>query len=364
MAEQSVTIFGATGYTGRLCARAALDGGLRVRLAGRRQDALAALAAGLGGAVEIAVADAREPATLRALADSTDVLVTTAGPYAAAGRGRAVLEAALAAGTHYLDVAAEPAFLDWAYDQGGRAAAAGTVICPGFGVVGAAGELLAALAAEEVAGAVRDVRIGYLARRMLPTAGSIRSVLDVAEHGGVALAGGRLVSEPPLADDWTLPFPPPLGPQPGLSFPAADVVAVGRSLGATGARAYAAVPDLPGLAGSARRSGRALAALARSPARSLALRVADRLPAGPAAAGRAAARLAVVVEVSGARGSARAWCRFRDVYATTARIVVASCHRLLKGGIEPGARTPSQVAGEAGGFLAEVGARWERLPPV
>jgi short subunit dehydrogenase-like uncharacterized protein len=157
MAGALVTILGATGYTGRLCARRAIDADLRVRLAGRRQDALGALAGELGGDVEVAVVDVGDEQALRALAASTEVLVTTVGPYARLGRP--VLEAALAAGCDYLDVSGEVEFLDWAYAQDGRAAGAGVVLCPGFGFDGSPGELLAALAAEELGEGVRDVRV-------------------------------------------------------------------------------------------------------------------------------------------------------------------------------------------------------------
>lgn len=378
MAEQLVTIFGATGYTGRLCAAEAVRAGLGVRLAGRRQDALAALARELGGDIETAVADAHDPDALRALAETTDVLVTTVGPYdepgapgahasddePVAGPGRPVLEAALAGGAHYLDVSGEAVFLDWAYAQHERAADAGLVMAPGFGFDGAPGELLAALAAEELRGGVRDVRVGYLVAHGAATLGTARTMARIAQRGGLALEAGMLVREPPLTRSWTLPFPEPLGPRPGLSVPAPEVVMVGRSLGATAARVYIAAPALPGVSLAAGAVGRAAQVAARTPLWSSVRWLADRLPEGPSATRRRRARCAVVVEVAGGRGTARAWCRMSDVYATTAKIVVAALHRILMGGIEPGARTPSQVAGDAEGFLDDIGARWDRLPPA
>lgn len=358
--EELVTIYGATGYTGRLCARAAVEAGLRVRLAGRRQDALAELAAELGGDIEIAVADAADAEALRALAATTAVLVTTVGPYE--DLGRAVLNAAIDGGAHYVDISGEASFLEWAYDQSERAAAAGIVLCPGFGFDGVPGELLAALAAVDLGGAVREARVGYLVRGGRVSAGTARSAAEIASRGGLALVGGRLVAEAPLSSSWSLPFPPPLGARPGVSVPGPEVVTLGRSLGVVDARTYFAVVDLPGATAGAGLFGRVVSLAAQSPLWNAVRAGTQWLPEGPTEERRAKTRCAVVAEVTGADRSARAWLRLTDLYGATASIVVATVRRLLMGGIEPGARTPSQLAGNPILFLDEIGADWERLP--
>jgi short subunit dehydrogenase-like uncharacterized protein len=58
-------------------------------------------------------ADVGDQASLRELANSTRVLVSTVGPYAVHGRG--VVGACAAAGTDYLDLTGEPEFVDWTY---------------------------------------------------------------------------------------------------------------------------------------------------------------------------------------------------------------------------------------------------------
>jgi len=63
-----IVLYGATGYIGRLTARAMVAGGIRPVLAGRNRDRLAALAASLsqqaGAQLETAVAGAAERALM------------------------------------------------------------------------------------------------------------------------------------------------------------------------------------------------------------------------------------------------------------------------------------------------------------
>jgi short subunit dehydrogenase-like uncharacterized protein len=116
-----VVVFGATGFVGRLVAaylvRARPDG-VRIGLAGRSEERLAALREGLGeGAADwpLIRADLSEPASLAELARSTRVVATTAGPYAP--RGLPLVEACVAARTHYADLAGEVLFIRESIDR-------------------------------------------------------------------------------------------------------------------------------------------------------------------------------------------------------------------------------------------------------
>jgi short subunit dehydrogenase-like uncharacterized protein len=116
-----IVVFGATGYTGDLTARALVDRGARPVLAARDAERVSRLAAELGG-LETAVADVAQPATLRDLVERGDVLVSTVGPFSRLG-GPAV-EAAIAAGAHYLDSTGEGAFIRTVFERHGPAAEA------------------------------------------------------------------------------------------------------------------------------------------------------------------------------------------------------------------------------------------------
>jgi short subunit dehydrogenase-like uncharacterized protein len=154
-----IVLFGATGYTGELTARAMVERGMKPVLAARRVDALDALADELGG-LETAVADVGHPATVNALVERGDVLLSTVGPFAR--WGTPALETAIATGAHYLDSTGEPPFIRRAFEQAGpRAAAAGSLMLTACGYDWVPGNLAGALALREAGDAARGVRIGY-----------------------------------------------------------------------------------------------------------------------------------------------------------------------------------------------------------
>src|ERR1700759_5134483 len=102
-----IVLFGATGYTGDLTARALVKRGVRPVLAGRSANKLAQLSAELGG-LEYALADVTDPASVAAVVEQGDVLVSTVGPFDR--YGQAALAAVVAKGAHYLDSNGEPPF--------------------------------------------------------------------------------------------------------------------------------------------------------------------------------------------------------------------------------------------------------------
>ena len=114
--EHDVVLFGATGFTGALTAEylaARAGGGLRWALAGRNRGKLEALAQRLGVEVPLLHADVTDPASLRAVADATRVVITTVGPYVT--YGEPLVAACAAAGTDYVDLTGEPEFVDRMY---------------------------------------------------------------------------------------------------------------------------------------------------------------------------------------------------------------------------------------------------------
>jgi short subunit dehydrogenase-like uncharacterized protein len=111
--EFDVIVYGATGFTGRLVAEY-LDGAysdLRWAMAGRSADKLAQVRDEIGAAEDtpLVVADAGDPASLAAMAARTKVVLTTVGPYQA--YGEPLVKACVAAGTDYVDLCGEPAWM-------------------------------------------------------------------------------------------------------------------------------------------------------------------------------------------------------------------------------------------------------------
>ena len=128
-----LVVFGATGFVGRLTAEhlaAHAPDGVRVGLAGRSPERLAAVRDALGPAAAgwpLVVADLDDPPSLRALAAGARVVATTAGPYR--NGGLALVEACASAGADYADLTGEVLFMrDSADRHHARAAAAGVRI--------------------------------------------------------------------------------------------------------------------------------------------------------------------------------------------------------------------------------------------
>ncbi|MGZ4170786.1 MAG: saccharopine dehydrogenase family protein [Solirubrobacteraceae bacterium] len=114
-----VVVFGATGFTGTLTAEylARSAPGTRWAIAGRNESRLEAVRERLGaidpvapGNVPILIADVQDPASMRRLAESAKVVITTVGPYS--HYGEPVVAACAAAGTDYVDLTGEPEFVD------------------------------------------------------------------------------------------------------------------------------------------------------------------------------------------------------------------------------------------------------------
>lgn len=110
--ELDLVVYGATGYTGHLVARAVADrapAGLRWALAGRDRARLEQVRSELSVDAELIVADAHDDAALAAMARRTSAIVTTVGPYAR--HGTPLVAACVDAGTDLADLSGEPLWM-------------------------------------------------------------------------------------------------------------------------------------------------------------------------------------------------------------------------------------------------------------
>ena len=186
-----VVVFGATGFTGELVARALIDRGVEPVLAGRRADALHQLRERLGRG-EVRVADADRPETVRALVDRGDVLATTVGPFAR--YGEAAVAAAVERGAHYLDPAGEGQFVRRVLTvYGPLAREAGVALLPAFGFESVPGNLAAALALESAPVEPTTVEVLYVCDPRVSSGGTRASAADVVLERAFAYRDGRVV---------------------------------------------------------------------------------------------------------------------------------------------------------------------------
>src|SRR3984893_17849234 len=111
-----IVVYGATGFTGQLVAEylAAHYTGKRDpkwAMAGRSLEKLAAVRDAIGAPADTAliVADASDPASLKAMIDQAGSVLSTVGPYQL--YGTELVAACAASGTDYLDLCGEPLWM-------------------------------------------------------------------------------------------------------------------------------------------------------------------------------------------------------------------------------------------------------------
>lgn len=139
-AEFDIIVYGASGFTGRLVAeylakRYDVGGAVRWAMAGRSLEKLAAVRDEIGAPAEtpLVTADADDPDSLAAMVGRTKAVLTTVGPYQL--YGSALVAACAKAGTDYLDLCGEPAWMRQmidAHEAEAKASGARIVFSCGF----------------------------------------------------------------------------------------------------------------------------------------------------------------------------------------------------------------------------------------
>jgi len=233
MAERdlSVVVFGAGGVTGkRVAAYLAERAGevdAKWAVAGRDPDKLARVLGEIGvSAPETIVADVGDPASLAAMAARTRVVLDLVGPYTL--YGEPVIEACVAAGTHYMDLTGEMPFarrtID-AFDE--RAAQSGAKVVQVSGFEALPPDMTVQLAAEAARErwdedlAEVDLEIatqqpsGRLGLADFVSGGTMQSTAEAV--GGEGAAGlsdpAALIPDPAVAAEVRQRSPIPLAPR-------------------------------------------------------------------------------------------------------------------------------------------------------
>ncbi|KRQ95557.1 saccharopine dehydrogenase family protein [Bradyrhizobium valentinum] len=111
-----IVVYGATGFTGQLIAEYLAehykgDANLKWAMAGRSRDKLASVRDAIGAPADtpLIVADASDPASLKAMVGQTKSVISTVGPYQL--YGNELLAACVADGIDYFDLCGEPLWM-------------------------------------------------------------------------------------------------------------------------------------------------------------------------------------------------------------------------------------------------------------
>jgi short subunit dehydrogenase-like uncharacterized protein len=304
-----VAVFGATGHTGRFVVAELLRRGFRPIPIGRDASRLAAAGFQNRG-MENRTANVEDPASLDRALSGAAAVINCAGPFL--DTAKPLVEAALRARVHYLDVTAEQASALATFEQfAAPARDAKIVVVPAMGFYGGLGDLLATAAMGDWASA-DEIRIGIALDSWRPTLGT-RLTGQRNTAARLVITGGRLapLGNPPStsASSWT--FPEPFGVQEVTEVPLTETIVIGRHLPVSHLHTYLNLAPLRDLRDSTTPPPQA----------------ADET-------GRSAQIFLVDVMVRNGMDTRRAIARGRDIYAFTAPLVVEAAQRILDGSAE------------------------------
>jgi hypothetical protein len=334
-------VYGATGWTGSLVAKALARLGVPLGLAGRSPAKLEALNGALGGRASVHVAEAHDAHALERAFAGARVVVSCAGPFVDAGT--TVARAAIAAGAHYIDVSGEESHVAAVYALDDEAKARGVSVCPAFAGKGALGDLgaeVAATPALRVRG-IDEVAVAYAHGLREATRPSIASILAIAGQGVFHQGASEAITTRSFG------FPPPFDRGLAVRVPAAEVISIPRHLRARSTAGFVALAP-----GHPINEPWARLCVAAAPAIPVLARVLYsewgryhlRLYLPPPEHAQGEESFAVSIEVKAGDKSARLGMIARDAYGVTAEVVAVGVERLLaEPRPRPGVLAPAEL---------------------
>jgi short subunit dehydrogenase-like uncharacterized protein len=337
MSAARLVIYGATGYTGELIARAAASRGLRPVLVGRTETAVARLATELG--CEYRVASLDDPGALDRALQGATVTLHCAGPFSATSAP--MVEACLRQRSHYLDITGEIDVLEAVHARDAAARQAGVVLCPATGFDVVPTDCIAARIKQELPDATY-LALGF-ASTGRPSRGTLKTSIENLSRGGRIRSAGRITPVAHAFRQRDIDFG--AGVRTAVTIPWGDVSTAYWTTGIENIECYIAMPAAS--IAKLKRLNTFGGLLRFGPLQGLLKRMVTKGPAGPDAAARASNTMRVWGEAqapSGDRVTARV--HVANGYDVTVHAALAIAQHLLDGNpVAPGHRTPSQVMG-------------------
>ena len=300
--NQNITVYGAYGHTGRFVVAELRKRGLTPILSGRDENKLAAMGTAYPG-LDIRPAAVDDPSSLDQSLLGATAVINCAGPFM--DTAVPLVEAAVRARIHYLDVTAEqPSALTIFEQFSDIARDAGIVIAPAMAFYGGLGDLLATAAVGDWPDA-DEILIAVALDSWRPTPGTrITGERNVARR--FVFSNNRLefLADPPPTRRWD--FPEPFGTQDVVGVALAEIITISRHLRTPEIHPYMNLAPLRDI---------------RDP----------DTPTPTAADDSGRSSQIFVMDVIACRGNEdrRATASGRDIYAITAPIVVEAVTRIL-----------------------------------
>ncbi len=328
-------IYGATGYTGKLTARAAAEKGLKPILAGRNAQKLQAVAEPLG--LEWAAVSLDRPAALDTALEKVDAVLHIAGPFSATSKP--MLDACLRTRTHYMDITGEIGVFEACAARDKEAREAGIMVLPGVGFDVVPSDCLAAHMKRRLPEAQRlEIGIGGMGGL---SHGTAKTMVESISVGTRVRRGGKIIAlnKPPRR---TVDYGS--GEKDSIAVGWGDVSTAYHSTGIPDITVYfEASPEMERMAGLG-RSARWVMGL--GPVQRFLKRQIEKLPEGPTDEERAAGHAILIGEAEdGAGNRVRTRLETPEGYTLTTMTGLALAQKAVNGEAKPGFQTPSKAYG-------------------
>ena len=181
-------IYGATGFTGKLVARTAMEMGLKPILAGRNKAKLLAVADALG--FQYCAFELSDPRAIDIAISGVDVVLHIAGPFSVTSKPMA--DACLRTGTHYLDITGEIDVFEGLAARDAEAKKAGIMLMPGVGFDVVPSDCLAAHLKRRLPDAI-DLKIDIGGLNAV-SHGTMKSMVESIPKGARVRRDGRIIT--------------------------------------------------------------------------------------------------------------------------------------------------------------------------
>jgi short subunit dehydrogenase-like uncharacterized protein len=239
-----VLLLGAAGSSGQLIAGEVAARGLSLRLAGRRRGPLGDLARVLaadGATVQVRTVDASDAASLAEAIAGVGVVLSTVGPFAR--HAGPVIDACLAAGVSYVDIANEWPAVRGLLDRDEQARAHQVALVTGAGFGPAATETLVLRLVGQMGVMPARVRVAAAAGVTRHSDGVRQTIQESLSQGAITYRDGQVAREALGSGATVLTFG---GAQRQmLPGPVGDLEAARLASGAANVVAYIADPTAP-----------------------------------------------------------------------------------------------------------------------
>jgi hypothetical protein len=301
--DNSITVFGAYGHTGRFVVGELRKRGWRVILSGRETVKLEVVGAAHPDS-ELRIAAVDDPSSLAAAIAGSRAVINCAGPFI--DTAIPIIDVAIRSGVHYIDIAAEQAAVLNVFERfENDTRTADIVIVPAMAFYGGLADLLATAVMDHW-NAADEICIAVALDSWKPTRGTRLTGQRNPGRRFIFSHGKLERADPPPNRTWD--FPAPFGSQEVVGLSLAETITISRHLRTREIRAFMNTTPLADLHNP------------HTPA-----------PTPADESGRSSQIFLMEVIVRRGSKERRVVASGRDIYAVTAPIVVEATDRIVNG---------------------------------